>query len=418
MTGDDLSDPVNFDEVYSKVDEIKDDIISALMNVVRISAIGPKSGGDGESERAEFIEDMIKDFGFDEITHYDAPDESVPSGKRPNIIAMVNGSEPDRPRIWVMSHTDIVPTGDLKLWDTDPFEPVIKDGRMYGRGVEDNGQEMIASLFAVKVLNMLGIKPKHTIGLALVADEETGSKFGLKHIIDEGIFNKNDLIVVPDGGNEEGTLMEVSEKSIMWVKVSTIGKQCHASMPEKGINAFRAACRFAVEVDEMLHSKYDKVDKLFDPPISTFEMTKKEANVPNVNTIPGEDTFYIDTRILPEFSTEDVLADMKKLAEKISEETGAKIELTLDQHDPAAPPTAPDAPVVLALKTAIEKVYQNEPFPGGIGGGTCAAVFRRAGYPAVVWGKMYETAHSPNEFIDIDNLINDTKVFCTLFLNE
>ncbi|UCH90186.1 MAG: M20 family metallo-hydrolase [Thermoplasmata archaeon] len=413
-----MSNEVNFDEVYAKVDELKDEIIESLMKIVRVPAIGPKSGGDGELKKAQLIEEMIQDFGFDEITHYDAPDDSVPSGIRPNIIAKVNGTDPSLPPIWVMSHTDIVPTGDLKLWDTDPFEPVIKEGRIYGRGVEDNGQELIASIYAVKVLKLLGLKPKHTIGLALVADEETGSAKGLHHIINEKIFKPTDLIVVPDGGNEEGTLMEVSEKSIMWVKVTTLGKQCHASMPDKGINAFRAASIFAVKADEMLKSTYGKVDELFDPPTSTFEMTKKEANVPNVNTIPGEDTFYFDCRILPDYSTEDALGALKKLVEEVSSETGAKIELELVQHDPAAPPTAPDAPVVNALKQAIEKVYNNEPYPGGIGGGTCAAIFRRAGYPAVVWGTMYETAHSPNEFVEIDFLINDTKVFCTLFLSD
>ena len=259
-----MSGEPDFNEIYSKVDEIKDEIIDFLMKIVRIPAIGPKSDGDGELEKAKFIEDYIKDFGFDEIRHYDAPDESVPSKIRPNIIAKVNGTDSSRPAIWVMSHLDIVPTGDLKLWNTDPFEPVVKDGRMYGRGVEDNGQELAASLFAVKVMNMMGLKPKHTIGLALVADEETGSEFGLHHIINEKIFTPDDLIVVPDGGNEEGTLMEVSEKSIMWVKVSTIGKQCHASMPDKGINAFHAASLFAVRANDMLKSTYNKVDELFD----------------------------------------------------------------------------------------------------------------------------------------------------------
>jgi succinyl-diaminopimelate desuccinylase len=317
-----------------------------------------------------------------------------------------------------MSHTDIVPTGDLKLWDTDPFEPVEKEGRLYGRGVEDNGQELVASAFAVKVLNMLGYKPKHTVGLALVADEETGSGKGLHHIINEGIFDKEDLIVVPDGGNEEGTLMEVSEKSIMWLKVETIGKQCHASMPDLGLNAFRAAINFAQKADEMLHNTYGKSDELFDPPTSTFEMTKKESNVPNVNTIPGEDVFYFDCRILPEFKVDEVLGSLKELAEAVSKDTGAQISLDIVQRDDAAPPTLPDAPVVKLLASAIKQVYNNEPYPGGIGGGTCAAIFRRAGYQAVVWGKMYETAHSPNEFIDIDNLIGDTKVFATLFMSD
>ena len=66
-----------------------------------------------------------------------------------------------------------MPEGDISLWQTDPFEPVIKEGKIYGRGSEDNGQSIVSSLFAAKAIAKLDLTPKYTLCLAFVSDEET-----------------------------------------------------------------------------------------------------------------------------------------------------------------------------------------------------------------------------------------------------
>ncbi len=407
---------IDLDKIHQRIESYRDEILESLGNMIKIPAISPKSGGEGEEKKAEFILELIANFGFDEIDRIDVPDESAPKKIRPNIIAKVRGSkDPSEGTIWIVTHMDVVPEGELELWETPPYEPFVKDGKIFGRGVEDNGQGLISSLYAVKALKDEGVIPNRTIGIALVADEETGSQFGITPLIEKGLFSENDLIVVPDAGTSDGSMMEVSEKSIVWVKIKTIGKQCHASLPYKGINAHRAAMKFGVKLDEELHKKYDKKDELFDPPESTFEPTKKESNVPNVNTIPGEDVLYFDCRVLPDYDPDEVLSMIKSIAKEIEEETRAKFQIETPQYEPAAPPTSPTSPVVLELKEAIKKVYKIEPYAGGIGGGTCAALFRKAGYPAVVWAKIDETAHSPNEYAWIDNIVNDTKVYATLF---
>jgi succinyl-diaminopimelate desuccinylase len=367
-------------------------------------------------EKAAFLQNLIAKFGFDDVKQIDVPDDMAPSKIRPNIIAMVKGR--GNRNIWIVTHMDIVPEGDLKLWETDPFEPVVLEGKIYGRGVEDNGQELIASLYAVKALRDCGIAPDHNINLVFVADEETGSEFGIKPLIEKGIFQKDDLFIVPDAGNKDGTLIEVAEKTIMWLLVRTIGKQCHGSRPHTGNNAHYAAMKFGSLVRDELYKKYNRKDDLFDPPISTFEPTKKEANVPNVNTIPGEDTFYMDCRILPDYDPEEVFEFIKKIAHSVEQETGVQIEFERPEYKPAAPPTSPDSPVVLLLKEAISQVYGTKPFAGGIGGGTCAAIFRRAGYPAVVWAKIHQVGHSPNEYAEIENMVNDAKVYATIFYSK
>ena len=115
----------------------------------------------------------------------------------------------------------------MSKWETEPYDPVIKENKLFGRGTEDNGQSLVASLYAVKALIDEGVKPEYNIGLAFMADEETGSGMGIKYVVKQNVFNPDDLIIVPDSGNEQGTQLEVSEKSIMWLKVTTTGQQCH-----------------------------------------------------------------------------------------------------------------------------------------------------------------------------------------------
>jgi succinyl-diaminopimelate desuccinylase len=223
-------------------------------------------------------------------------------------------------------------------------------------------------------------------------------------------------VLVPDHGEPDGRLVEVSEKAMAWVKVTTRGRQCHPSMPAKGINAHRAAMRFGTLVDEALHSRFAGTDDNFDHPVSSFEPTKKEANVENVNMVPGEDVFYIDCRLLPQYSLSDVMAEMRTVADRVEADTGATIHLEPVLMDEAAPPTPVDAPIVQRLLLAIEAVYGNDPYAGGIGGGTCAAVLRRGGIPAAVWERVANNAHAPDEYAVIDNLVGDAEVFARLFL--
>ena len=406
-----------FDKLARRIEKYRDEMVDLQMRLCAIPAIAPSSGGEGEAKKADFLADWLKANGFVDVILVKTPDLDAPSGYRPNILAYYRGRSQAR-TIWVMTHMDVVPPGELSLWRGDPFKAWVEKGRIYGRGVEDNQQDMVASLFAVKALRAEGIAPASDIGIALVADEETGSLKGIDHVLQSHkVFRRQDLIIVPDAGDEHGTMIEVAEKSLLWLKFKTLGKQAHGSTPEKGVNSFKAASFFITALND-LYKLYPGRDRLFDPPISTFEPTKKEANVPNVNTIPGEDVFYMDMRILPKVKVEDVQATIRKVAAGIEKKFKVKIHTEIQQKAPAAPPTSAQAPVVQALKKAVRAVYKKDAQAMGIGGGTVAAVFRRAGFPAACWSKLDETAHQPNEYCIIDNMVGDAKVYGHIFLQD
>jgi succinyl-diaminopimelate desuccinylase len=406
-----------YESIFSEIERQKNKMAQTLMELIRVPAIAPENSGEGELAKTEKLIHILEAIGFDKIEHFDAEDERVPSKKRPNIIAYYYG-ENKAEKLWIISHLDVVPPGEESLWTiTKPFKPIIKEERVYGRGSEDNGQSMVASIFAIKALKNLGIKPKRTVALAFVADEEQGSTYGIQHLIKQGLFNKDDLILVPDGGNENGSFIEIAEKSALWFRIRTIGKQTHASRPEKGLNAHRIGMEYAIALDKMLHTKYSLKDEYFDPPESTFEPTKKDKNVDAVNIIPGEDITYFDYRVLPNYNVEEVLNDSHGLAEEFEKKTGATIKIEVLQKTVASRPTDINSKIVTMLKEAIRKVRGTEPKVGGIGGGTCAAYFRKIGVPAVVWSTIDEIAHQPNEYAKTENLVNDAKIFAYLAIS-
>jgi succinyl-diaminopimelate desuccinylase len=389
--------------LFELVDSSREEMINTLINLVRMRALSPENGGIGEVDKAEYLMDFLKEF---DVKRFDAEDSRAKDGIRPNIVAKLKGQE--KRNIWIVSHLDVVPEGDISLWKTPPFEPTILDGKIYGRGSEDNGQSIVSSLFAAKAIKKLGLTPKYTLCLSFVSDEESGCKYGIEHLIKQNIFRKDDLFIVPDAGASKGNRIQIAEKGVLWLKFLVRGIQSHASRPDKGDNAFRKAMKFLLEIDEKLHTNFNKTNDLFIPPTSTFEPTKREKNVDNVNTIPGLDISYMDCRILPEYSIEDVLGvidDIRKSYDSIDREVLMKL---------TSPPTSEKSDVVELLQKAIRTVRGVESSFFGTGVYTCAAFLRRAGFDVAVWCTIDGVGHQPNEYAVIENMVSDAKVFALL----
>lgn len=413
-----MVDKVAFEKIVKKIESFKDDMIQLQIDLTAIPALSPENGGEGEQEKAHYLKNYLRSAGFSDIEEVDAPDDRVSSGFRPNIVTTIPGKNKEK-TVWLLSHMDIVPPGELKLWDDDPYHAYVRNGKIYGRGTEDNQQDLVASIFAAKAFLDEDITPESTIGLIFVADEETGSAKGLGYLIEEreDLFRKSDIIVVPDFGNEDGTAIEIAEKSILWLRVETKGKQCHASRPSLGNNAFVAASHLVVKLQELYHI-FNISDDLYEPPESTFEPTKKDANIPNVNTIPGEDVFYIDCRVLPSYELHDIIAEIRRTADEVEHQFGVRIIVSSVQSVQAPPPTSHTAPVVSSLQMAIQDVYGTQARPIGIGGGTVAALFRKKGYPVAVWSRLSQMAHQPNECCIIDNMVGNSRIYAHIFLQK
>ncbi|MGA3020574.1 MAG: M20 family metallo-hydrolase [Candidatus Micrarchaeales archaeon] len=399
----------DFSKVSGLVDGYKKNMAETLGRIIEIKAISPKSGGTGEAKRADFLQSLLKDWGF-EPKRYDYIDDT--RTKRSNLVAKFGKC---KKTLWVITHMDTVSEGDRSLWHTDPFKPKISGGKVYGRGANDNGQAVIAGLFALKALKDSGAGMQYNIGIAIAADEELGGRYGMQKLVREGIFKHDDYFVVSDFGNTRGDEIEIEEKGVLWLKITVKGKQVHASTPQLGVNAYRYAMRFLLYLDEYLHKKYNAKDRLYKMP-STFEMTKHEKNVDSTNIVPGIDVSYLDCRILPKYSPEAVLSDIKRIA-RMSAFKKAKINVDVVNME-TAPRTDKKSEIARMLGCAIKELRGIDVKYVGMGGGTDAKPLRQRGIDAVAWGTQHDIAHQPNEFAETKEMVDDAKVFAYLCLTQ
>ncbi len=389
---------------------MKDWIIKVMGDIVSRPAINPEnfSGKEeerelyGEEKRADYLEDLVEEMGFEPV-RYEVVDEK--GFVRPSLVIDAGGKGDT---VWVIAHMDTVsPEG----WTIDPFKLKVEGEKLYGLGVNDNGVGLMASLIILKEISEGKIELDKHLKIGFVADEEAGSNYGLKFLLKKGIFKKEERAIVPDFGNSEGSVIEIAEKGILWLKFVTKGKQTHASTPHRGDNAFLKSIRFANELYEELHSKFAKENSLFDPPTSTFEPTKKEKNVDSVNIIPGEDVHYWDCRVLPEYNLDEVISIIRDIASKYD----TTVEILYKEESSSV---NSDDWIVNELKNSVKAVLDIEAKLIGIGGGTFAGILRKNGVPSVVWQVGSETAHQPNEWELITNYEKTARVISKIIKTE
>jgi len=399
----------SLDAAIEEIDSMESQMIQTAVELFSIPALAPVNGGDGEGRKADYL--MTRTEGFDRVERIDVPDKENPLVMRSNIIAKKNGKR--KGTLWFVSHIDVVPTGDPELWDTPPFKPTLKDGRLYGRGTEDDGQSVLSTLFASTPFLDQEFNGM-SLGIAWVADEETSSVCGIQYLLEKGIFEPGDIIMVPDHCSPEGDTVAIAEKHILWLKFRIEGKTTHASTPSLGINAYKVSTLLLMDLIESFDSRFDGTNDLFCPRNSTFEPTKRIATVENVNTIPGYDEFCMDIRINPEYDPELVLRMAEETAKVYAESTGAKISVEVIQKSVAGRPSSTDCEGYRVLSESIEKVLGKAPKAIGIAGGTCANFFRVKGFDAYAWQTGDGSLHAPNEYLVVKNLVNDAKVFASM----
>ncbi len=405
--------------LFEKLDTRKARVIELQQGLTRNIAMSPVNGGDGEMEKAQWLKEKLLQFGLSNIKDYNAPDERVSAKERPNFTVVVEGKGPRT--LWVMGHLDVVPAGALELWNTDPFSlTVAEDGdTIYGRGVEDNQQAIVSAVLLAAELLEEHIIPDIAFGLLCVADEETSNAYGVDYLMEHfpDIVKEGDLVLVPDFGTEDGAMVEIAEKGVLWLEIVVSGKQCHASTPDQAVNTLMVAAEMISE-SAKIQDELTERDDLFMPNCSTITPTRILANVPNTNTISGQDTFYLDCRILPCYTAEQVYEKVKTHLEPIAAKYGAQLQINIQSSEPFTPPTPVDSEIVVKTLAAIKDVYGIDAKPGGIGGSTVASRFRMRNIPAVVWARVHPTYHMPNEKSKISHNINDAKVFAHILFNS
>jgi len=157
---------MDFSHLEQTIDKYRNDFIELQRLLTAIPALAPESDGDGEAKKAAALKDYLKRAGFPEPKEYNAPDERVSTKSRPNLVYIIEGQDKSR-TVWVMSHTDIVPPGDLAKWKSDPYELIVDGDRIIGRGVEDTSMGWWPRYSRLRRLSILRPSPNTTSGCCL-----------------------------------------------------------------------------------------------------------------------------------------------------------------------------------------------------------------------------------------------------------
>lgn len=395
-------------------------LIRIQRELVRRTSINPEHGGDGEEARARWIEEWLAAEGLPPAERVDCPDERVVSKIRPNLILRHPAARPGGPTFWLVVNLDNFVPGDQAIWTSDPFSLRVDGDLLYGKGVQDNNDAIAAALILLRSLHRLNIAPPVNLAVVMVSGGKVMDKCGLAHILAmrPGLFAPGDQFMLISYGNEQGDVMGIGEKALVWLKITFSGRQAHSGMSDHCRNALSAGAELIVNLAN-LYAKFPASDPLFEPPTSTFIPTKPEAPATEVNQTPGKFTFHLDSRLLPQYHPDDVQREVETIAAAVAKKHEMDIDIRRTLLSLPTPATSPDAPVVRALGRAVAGQLGREARVYGVGGVSIASDIRRLGFPLVVWQKASMVANGPDEFMSItDNLTEAAVAARMLFAPE
>lgn len=318
---------------------------------------------------------------------------------RTNFIGKIGSGSPS---VGFFPHLDTVPAGDG--WKTDPFTPVVKNGRLYGRGSVDSKGNFISSWLAIKTFLAVNKKFKGlpagrqgTIYLVGCADEETGSENGVKYLLEKGF--KVDYAIVPDGGYIDKIV--IGEKGIIRFRIKSFGVQAHASRPQLGINALENLIKLLYKITEIQFTDLS-FHQLFEGPTTNIGIVKGGHAA---NIIPAYAEAEIDIRFPLGMDKKKIIAKIKQ-AEKqlLVHEKKAKIEI---EETYGAQPhlTKQDSLIVRSFLDSARQMGIKMRV-GTIGGITDAKSLTFAGIDTLVHcvADGFDSAHGANESVKLENI--------------
>lgn len=377
-----------YEELISAISRQRESIKSYLCDLIRARTVNPPGN---EHLAAAVLERFF-------ITRSIPFDRYEMEPGRTNIIGRIGSG---RPSIAVVCHLDVVPAGDG--WLTEPFEPVEKNGRIYGRGAKDNKGSLASAMAAVQWIKEHESLLKGQVILVGAADEETGSRCGTHYLLDEQKLELPDYALIPDAGDNISNI-EVAEKGLLHLNITCHGRQAHGSTPETGVNAISAMCRLIEQLDAW--EMPGGANELFHPTTATHNVGTISGGSA-VNMVAGRCDIQLDLRFLPGTKREELLAEISHMIDEVEAafpDAYFEVEVANEEVPTAV---SVDSPLYTSLSRAVERVTGNAPQPFGMGGVTVAKQFIASGVPAVgICPGDKGVEHVANESIEIDELVD------------
>ena len=402
-----------------RVEDKKEDLISLTQDLIKIPTVNPP--GEFYSDCVEYLNKRFKSKGFNtQIIRATGTPGDTDKYPRQNIVANISNGE--GPCVHFNSHIDVVAVGSG--WTQPPFEGKVVGDKIYGRGSCDMKGGLAASIIAVE--SYLELNPNFTgsIELSGTADEETGGYGGVGYLAEKGILAKPriDHVIIPEPLNKDRICL--GHRGVWWAEIETLGKIAHGSMPFDGDSAIRH-----------MHALLDRFEKELYPILKSKETDMpvvpdgaKESTL-NINSIHGGESeefdglpsplvadscrIIIDRRFLIEEKLEDVKQEVSSILEDLTTDREGFLFKLRDLFEVIPSLTPEEAPVVQAVKRAVNEVMGSPPEMVVSPGTYDQKHIDRIGKleDCIAYGPGILTlAHQADEYVNISDMIDSACV--------
>lgn len=300
----------------------------------------------------------------------------------------------------LVGHTDVVPTGPITQWSSDPFEPVIRDGMLYGRGAADMKAGVAAATCALR--DFVAAHPNHagTVAILLTSDEEGPANNGVVRVMNwldaQGIKLDYALIGEPSSNAELGDQIRVGRRGSMHVELTVLGVQGHVAYPEKARNPIHLSGPL---LSALAQHQFDLGNAAFPP--TSMQMYDIAAGAGANNIIPGELKLKLNFRFGTASTAETLLAQVHAIAEGLA----VPIHTT---HRVASQPFLTERPTLIAaVRAAALDVLGIDARPDTGGGTSDGRFISPKGAEVVELGPVNATIHKIDECLaasDVERL--------------
>lgn len=322
--------------------------------------------------------------------------ENLRYGEVDNLWA-THGS--DGPTLTFLGHTDVVPSGPEASWRSPPFEPTIRDGRLYGRGAADMKGSVAAMVVALE--QFVATHPHHRgrIGLLLTSDEEGPTNLdGVRKVVEHfrAVGERIDWCVVGEPSAKErlGDLVRVGRRGSLSGTLSVRGVQGHVAYPEKALNPIHA---FAPALAELTAERWDEGNGDFPP--TSFQVSNLNAGTGATNVIPGELKALINFRYCTASRAEDLRTRTEAILRRHD------LDFALDWNLSGEPFLTPPGGVLRETVVAVCRELCGLDPEQSTGGGTSDGRFiAPMGAEVVEIGPVNATIHKVDECVALEEL--------------
>lgn len=301
------------------------------------------------------------------------------------------------PLVCLAGHTDVVPTGPREKWDSDPFAPTIRDGKLYGRGAADMKGSLAAFVTAVR--DYVGAHPDHpgSIAFLLTSDEEGPARDGTVAVIEKlvarGEIPHYCIVGEPTSVERAGDMVKNGRRGSLSAKLTVHGVQGHVAYPDQALNAVHVV---SPAIAEMAKTVWDNGNDFFPP--TTWQVSNLKAGTGATNVIPGEAEVLFNFR----FSTASTPQSLRDRVDEILARGG--VRCALDWELGAKPYLTDAGALVDAVIEAIGAVAGIAPQLSTTGGTSDGRFLSEICPQVIELGPTNATIHKVNEYVPLADL--------------